>query len=50
MKRPRKIAIVGERNPEGRGHQGIEASLADFRRSVDPGIEYAWIGTESITA
>ena len=49
MKRPR-IALVGERDIAKKAHQGIEASLALFRRDIDSRLEYEWIRTSSITA
>ena len=46
---PRTLAIVGERNPAIRAHQGIEASLAAFRRDGAAELEFRWIGTAAIT-
>jgi CTP synthase (UTP-ammonia lyase) len=48
--KPRTIAIIGERNLAHRSHQGIEASLEIFRRTVDPTLTYSWIGTAAISA
>jgi CTP synthase (UTP-ammonia lyase) len=48
MKTPR-IALIGERDPDKKAHQGIEASLRLFRQDVDPRFEYEWIPTASIT-
>jgi len=48
--RTRRIALVGERDLAKRAHQGIEASLALFRRDVDSRLEYEWIRTSFITA
>ena len=45
-----KIILVGERDLAKKAHQGIEASLALYRRDVDPGLDYEWISTASITA
>ena len=47
---PRRIVIIGERDPAIRAHQGIEASLALFQRETDPALTYAWIGTAVISA
>ncbi len=47
--KPRKIALIGERNPAHRSHQGIEASLALFQHDVDPALTYSWIGTAAIS-
>lgn len=47
--RPRKIALIGERDLAKRAHQGIEASLALFQADVDPHLTYAWLGTATIT-
>jgi CTP synthase (UTP-ammonia lyase) len=41
----RRIAIIGERDLAKAAHQGIEASLACFRRDVDARLEFTWIGT-----
>jgi CTP synthase (UTP-ammonia lyase) len=46
----RQIALIGDRNPAVRAHQGIEASLALFQREVDPDLRFAWVGTASISA
>jgi len=46
----RKIALIGERDLAKIAHQGIEASLALFRRDVDSRLEYEWIRTSLITA
>ena len=47
--RPRKIALIGERDPAKRAHQGIEASLALFQRDVDRDLSYSWIDTAALT-
>ena len=47
---PRRIVIIGERDPDIRAHQGIEASLACFQRETDPALAYTWIGTAAISA
>jgi CTP synthase (UTP-ammonia lyase) len=47
---PRRIALIGERNLAHVSHQGIEASLALFRRDIDPHAGFTWIGTTGITA
>jgi len=47
--KPRRIALIGERNLSHRSHQGIEASLVLFRRDVDPQLEFTWIATNGIT-
>jgi CTP synthase (UTP-ammonia lyase) len=46
----RKIALIGDRDPTIRAHQGIESSLALFQRTVDPDLHYEWVGTASIAA
>jgi len=47
---PRQLALIGERDPAKRSHQGIEASLALFRRDSDPHLDWAWINTAALTA
>ncbi len=44
-----KIALVGERDLAKKAHQGIEASIALYRRTVNPRLDYDWIDTASIT-
>ena len=46
----RRIALIGERDLAKRAHQGIEASLALFRRDVDPQLDFTWINTAALTA
>jgi CTP synthase (UTP-ammonia lyase) len=48
MKSPR-IVLLGERDLSKKAHQGIEASLTLYRREVDPGLNFDWVGTASIT-
>jgi CTP synthase (UTP-ammonia lyase) len=48
MRIPR-IILVGERDPAKQAHQGIEASLALYRRDVDPSLDFAWVSTATIT-
>jgi CTP synthase (UTP-ammonia lyase) len=47
--RPRQITLIGERDLAKRAHQGIEASLALFRRDIDPQLNFAWVDTASLT-
>jgi CTP synthase (UTP-ammonia lyase) len=49
IKHPR-IALIGERDPAKQAHLGIEASLALYRREVDPQLDYEWVNTAAITA
>jgi CTP synthase (UTP-ammonia lyase) len=46
----RRIVLIGERDLAKKAHQGIEASLALFRRDIDSSLEYEWIRTSFITA
>ncbi len=46
--RKRKIAVIGEKNLAHVSHQGIERSVAAFRRHFDPALGYSWIGTNTI--
>lgn len=46
--RPRKIAIIGEKNLTHVSHQGIEKSLTVFQRHSDPVLGYSWIDTNAI--
>jgi CTP synthase (UTP-ammonia lyase) len=48
MQTPR-IALVGERDVAKKAHQGIEASLALYRRDVNSHLDYDWVRTASIT-
>jgi|SRR5882724_1332641 len=48
MKKPR-IALVGERDVAKKAHQGIEASLALYRRDSESRLDYNWVRTASIT-
>ena len=45
----RQIALIGDRNPAVRAHQGIEASLALYQRNVDADLRYEWVGTAAIS-
>src|SRR5450432_3834763 len=48
--RKSKIALIGERDPAKKAHLGIEASLALYRREVDPHLEYNWVNSAAITS
>ncbi len=48
--KPRKIALIGERDLAKRAHLGIEAALAYFQSNLDPNLAYSWVGTRAISA
>jgi CTP synthase (UTP-ammonia lyase) len=48
MKSPH-IVLLGERDLSKKSHQGIEASLALYRRDVDSRLSFDWISTASVT-
>ena len=46
--KPKRVALIGERDPKKKGHAGIEASLNLYHRATGEEVRFDWIRTDAI--